>query len=360
MSLAIIIVHYHTPDLLMLAVQALLHDIDLGGLDAEIIVIDNGSSADDKTLFQQLPIKYIDSGSNLGYSRGINLGVENTDSDILMFMNADVMIHEGCLRELCKALSGRVGAVGPRFYWDARGTVMLPPTERFTRLDEVIRRLAGYSHFSKLAQKRWRKHARYHWTALQPIKSYALSGAMLATRRDVWEQIGGFDEQYMLYFEENDWLRRLESHKYSAQYIPDATAHHIYNQSAVNEPKAQQWFAESSERFKQQYYGRLVWKLIKRLPMQQPSIPIPKAIDTDRPQIKLRFTTPPRYPIWIEISPSVLGFPAGGVVIRDTAQTVWELDVNIWNDLMPATYYLQIVDDTGQNLERFSFVKTGS
>lgn len=358
MKLGIIIVHYHTPDALMMCVDALQDDILFNGIDTEIVVVDNGSAVEDQIMFQQLPIHYIDSGENLGYAKGINLGVDNTTADVLIFMNADVIVHSGCLTTLIQSLKGRIGAVGPRLYWDPEHSIMLPPIENYTVFDELLRRLStSNSFFLKWAHYRWRKHAYRHWKATHPIDSYALSGAMLATRRDVWLRVGRFDERYKLYFEENDWLKRLGQQGYLAQYIPDARVHHLYNQSAVNEPKAKKWFAESSEQFKQEHYGKRVWKFIKRIPKQDFIVPDIKQLSVGVPRIELSFPVSPTYPLWVEVSPTPLGFPAGAEVIHDKNLSYWELETTVWNFLMPARYYIQIIDDTGDSLARFSFIK---
>ena len=113
---------------------------------------------------------------------------------------------------------------------------MLPPTEERGRRDEIIRRLAtrGESQ-ARSARQRWRHHAHNHWLAEQPLISYDLSGALLAVRRDAWENTGPFDEGFKLYFEETDWLMRLKRKGLKAVYVPEAEAVHFYNQSAARE-----------------------------------------------------------------------------------------------------------------------------
>ena len=75
-------------------------------------------------------------------------------------------------------------------------------------------------------------------------------GRLLAIIRKAWNQIGPFAEIYQLYFEEADWLKRLERIKLKSYYVPSARAIHVYNKSAVKEPQVKIWFQKSNEIFK--------------------------------------------------------------------------------------------------------------
>ena len=104
-------------------------------------------------------------------------------------------------------------------------------------------------NWAKWVRGKWRKEARIYWQTDVPIESYLLTGALLAIRRDAWEKVGSFDGVYQLYYEEADWLKRLEKSKLKSCYVPAACAVHTYNQSAAKEPEAKKWFQESTEMF---------------------------------------------------------------------------------------------------------------
>ncbi|PJF41600.1 MAG: glycosyltransferase family 2 protein [Chloroflexi bacterium] len=358
MKIAVIIVHYYTPHLLTQAVQLLDADIQRSGLDASIIIVDNGSSESDRQQLAQLPAQVIHSHENRGYAGGLNLGARETDADVLIFMNADVFVFPNCLRNLVAVLEAETHAAGPCLYWDDDATVFMPPGEQYTRYDELLRRVAAWhSWLMPYAHRRWRNHVRRHWLAEQPIVSYDLSGAMLAVRRDAWQSVGAFDERYQLYFEENDWLKRLARAGMVAKYVPNARARHIYNQSAPHESQVGQWFGASEQRFKTQYYGAWFWRIVQKIPAK--AYISPDKFDTIA-------ETPPRialvdlkldYPVWIEISPFPRGFPAGGVMIADKAQEYWQIPDNVWDFLVPAWYYLRIVDHDGHDIAHYKFQK---
>ncbi|MCB0163630.1 MAG: glycosyltransferase [Anaerolineae bacterium] len=357
MSIAVIIVHYHTANMVCQAVASLQNELTVNDLKADIIVVDNGSTAVERDIIRQLPVRYIDPGCNLGYAGGINMGVSQTDADVLVLMNADVAFRPGCLAALLQALAGSADVVGPKLYLDSQKTLLLPPTERYNRLDDLIRQLAKYGDgWAKFARVRWRRHARQHWQATAPMSTVNLSGALLVLHRRAWDMVGPFDEGFKLYFEEVDWLRRLKQKGLSAQYVPGAEAVHYYNQSAAYQPDVSRWFTESAQRFGRLYYGnwflaataRMFRRKVTRL---DPVTSLPVGI----PLIELsRLTDTAQKPLWIELAGSPLGFPAAAARIAPK-QGSWRLPVAVWEKLAPGAYFFQVVDSRGHELKRVRF-----
>lgn len=360
--IAIILVHYQTANLLVRAVEALRADLSSSGLDADLIVVDNGSSEADRLALAELNVCWIDAGGNRGYAGGINLGVSRTDAELLFFMNCDVEVLPGCISALAQALQSGAGAVGPRFYWDRARSVLLPPTERADLLSEISRRLAGSSDIcTSWARARWRRHARRHWTASQPLCSSSLSGALLGVHRDAWNKIGPFDEGFKLYFEETDWLQRLTSHGLTPLYVPEAQAVHLYNQSASKHPESSHWFAQSAERYQMRHYGKLVCRLLKFLPsnshgscdalrLRDRTSRLPSASEEFGTALA-RVVSPDCRAI--EISPLLSGFPAACVYV--SPGQLWKLPTDLWEYMAPATYSLRILSEKDKELQHFLF-----
>jgi GT2 family glycosyltransferase len=359
MQLGIVLVHYHTPELLARAVAALRADIGASGLDAELLVVDNGSDAAARTRISGLDVKCLSPATNLGYAGGVNLGFSNTRAETLVLMNADVEVLPGCLSALTAALEGGAAAAGPRFYWERDKRLMLPPTEERSRRVELLKRLASHGDGTAgWARRRWRRHARRHWLARRPFPSLTLSGALLAVRRDAWQTVGPFDEGFALYFEETDWLRRLHGKRLMACYVPAASAVHRYNQSAAREPRAAQWFAESSRRFENRHYGSWYTALKDRLPDHGISrLTEPPRLGPGVPAIDVGGAGRPEGRVWLEVSPSRMGFPAAAAIV-DAESREWRLPSEVWEHLPPGTYYLQIVDDAGNERARCAFERT--
>jgi GT2 family glycosyltransferase len=359
-SIALIVVHYHVPELLVRAVSAARADLDASGLDAQIVVVDNGSHEADASGLRALPVHYVKASANLGYAGGINLGVSHTRASHLLFLNADVEVSPGCIAALRQALEEGAAVAGPLFHWDEGRTIMLPPTEPRTRWHALAPLRASVGAFGAAWVRRaWRRHARRHWQAARPLRSWTLSGALLAVRRDAWERVGPFDDGFKLYFEETDWLHRSRKLGLPGCFVPGASALHRYNQSAVQQPLAAAWFAESARRFEVRHYGAWFVDLKRRLPSRASRLAAP-TLPTDRvpPVLELTpFRPGARGRLWIEISPSPSGIPAAACVVSDPASPRWQLPDDVWRHLAPGRYLLQVVDDAGRELGRSAFVR---
>jgi hypothetical protein len=84
----------------------------------------------------------------------------------------------------------------------------------------------------------------------------ALPGALLATTRATFDRVGPFDEAYRLYYEENDWERRLR--RLGGRLVVAGGAHviHRYGRTTRTEPRAAAWFAESEKRYFSSHFGK--------------------------------------------------------------------------------------------------------
>jgi len=295
-TLAIVLVHYHTPLLAAESVAALRADLGNTGIETEWLLVDNGSDAEERALLESLPVERIDPGANLGYAGGVNLGVARSTAETVIVMNPDVLVLPGCVSALLDRLSSGAAVAGPAFYWDRGCRLLLPPAEERTRRYELLSLIAP-----DRARRRWRRHARSHWEARSPLASFSLSGSLLAIRRDAWEP---FDEGYRLFFEETDWLLRVKRRGLRSEYVPGARAIHLYNRSAVREPRSQQWFEESARRFRERHYGAWFARLLETL---GPASKARQLAEVPEDGIDLSGF---RFPLWIEISPNPTGFPA--------------------------------------------------
>ncbi len=361
MKLAVILVHYHTPKLLAESLAALQTDAATCGMAVEWLVVDNGSTPAEQAELTALPVRYLRPGlscpgDNLGYAGGANFGIRHTDADALVVMNPDVFVLPGCLGALLAALATGADAAGPQFFWDRDLTFLLPPTESLHRWDEVLKVLATRSRsMAKLARRRWRRHAHRHWRAHTPILSHALSGALLAFRRDAWSAVGPWDEGYRLYFEETDWLERLRVCGRTAYLVPAAQAIHLYAQSSLSEPRAAEWFLAANRRFRRAHLGSLFTHWLEGLSRLLERIP-PRSEETKAMMVTNSVAwsaVENERAAWLELSASPLGFPAAGRILRRVSEAplpVAPLPAELWARLGRERYYLRTLAADGQEL----------
>ncbi len=344
MKLAVILVHYHSPELARRACEALERDAAIGSVELETVLVDNGSRPEDLELLESLPARRVDPGGNLGYAGGTNAGVRETSAELVVVMNPDVEVLPGCLRALAEALEDGAATAGPRFFWDHGKLYQLPPTEEVSRVAEVLAVLARRSvSVARVARRRWRRHARRYWSAAAPFAGYDLSGALLAFRRSAWQQVGPFNEGYRLYYEETDWLQRLRAAGLEARFVPAAEAVHFYAQSTAAEPRVEEWRLDSSRRFRRRVYGLAFTRLLEGLSVRAGAAKIDAS-----PAAESGATA--GQAAWQEVSPSPQGYPAAGRRLMPGSATPADLPPEIMERLAPGDYYLRSVDDSGREL----------
>ncbi len=351
MRLAIVLVHYHTPELVAEAVAALRADLAAAGREAEWVLVDNGSDEAGRALFDTLRITRLDPGRNAGYAGGVNLGVAATRGEIVFLMNPDVLVLPGCAAALLAEIERGAAIAGPRFFWDRGRRLLLPPAEVRTRRAEVAALLARRGgRWAVRARRAWRCHARRHWEAERPLASHALSGSLLAVRRSAWERVGPFDEGYPLYFEETDWLLRARRCGLPARYVPAAEAVHLYGRSAAREPRSQAWFEESARRFRRRHYGGWFAPLLERLDRGAGAELTPEPAPAAGIAPGFHWTAlGGEPPLWVEVSPNPTGFPAAAEILRSPAGS-WTLPEEVRRRWDGGALTARVVDRRGREL----------
>ena len=337
------VVHYHTPELAVQSVAALGEAVRTWGGEAEIVIVDNGSDADGRMVLAATGAHILRPAENLGYAGAINHAVSATEGDPVLVLNADVMVEPDCLSRLLSALES-CDIAGPRFYWDGSWRLMMPPSDRQSRLDELLRVLSLRSAgWARRARQRWRRHARLHWRAREPLESTALSGALLAFRRAAFERLGGFDQGFQLYFEDTDFLLRAGRQGMRCLYVPAARAVHLYDQSAASEPRSRAWFEASARRHRIKHYGGLFERWLRALESGRGS-----GLRAEAPWG--RETAQPGEHQWFEVSPDPRGFPAVAELRVGEGAAAFELPADVAERFPGRDLWLRVVDERGEEL----------
>ena len=217
--------------------RALLEDC-LAGLEqqdypaeqVETILVDNGS-ADDSVAFvrRQYPhVRVIEAGCNLGFAGGNNLGARHAAGEALAFINNDARADPAWLSASVAALQGRpeCACAASKMLnqdgsaYDYVGTALNLYGRAF-QIDENLPVAPGRHDEAR--------------AVLAPC-----GGAMLV-RRDVFWQVGGFDEDYIAYYEDVDLGWRLWLHGYQVWFEPRAVVYHRKQQTGAGFPVEQRF-----------------------------------------------------------------------------------------------------------------------
>jgi N-acetylglucosaminyl-diphospho-decaprenol L-rhamnosyltransferase len=200
----------------------------------EVVVVDNASSDASVEIARGYGAKVIENHANEGLSRAINTGVAATGAPWLLIANPDTWLSPGSLRRLmATAESGhRTACVGPHLA-NPDGSDY-PTGRRFPSL------LMGAVHAA--VAPLWPDNPatrRYHMADVdrgRPIEVDWVSGACMLVRRRAFEEVGGFDPGYFMYFEEMDFCLRLQRAGWLVVFDPRAEVKHVVGGSTRSAP----------------------------------------------------------------------------------------------------------------------------
>ncbi len=232
-DLSIIILNFRSAGLVKQCLKGLTNHIT--NLNYEVIVVDNNSGDNLKNLVNLYPaVKFIFLPHNKGFAAGNNVGIKNSQGDLILILNPDIAVLTGSIEKMVDYLSthNSVGMVVPQLLnpdKTIQSSVMRFPKWWLP----ILRR----TFFGKLNwSQKWLDWYLYKdWNHLnQQTIDWAL-GACLLVKRTAVDQVGLFDERYFLYVEDTDWCRRFWEHNWEIVYLPEAKmVHYHMRESAEN------------------------------------------------------------------------------------------------------------------------------
>ncbi len=194
--------------------------------DAEIVVVDNASSDSTRVIVQEKGIRLIANPENRGFAAAVNQGVEATSAALILLVNPDARLETGLEPLIARFDDPQTGAAGGLLL----GEDGKPQTGFMVRNLPTPAALS----FEVLGINRiWPGNpVNWHYRCLQihPMNSALAdqpAGAFLMFRREAWERVGGFDENFWpVWFEDVDFCARLKGAGYRIWYEPAARAIH--------------------------------------------------------------------------------------------------------------------------------------
>lgn len=200
MDVSIIIINYNTPQLVNDCIESIRKHTQ--NISYEIIVVDNASNKESRRLISSImDITYIYSDVNLGFGKANNLGSTYAKGKYLLFLNSDTILYKNSIRDLwyfCENHKWKIGAVGLQLV-DKTGQYM----HSCGFFPSIIGELKGSHNNCNLPIQNDYQVVDY------------ITGADLFISKQTFQNIGGFDKDFFMYYEETDLQRRLVDKNYS-------------------------------------------------------------------------------------------------------------------------------------------------
>jgi GT2 family glycosyltransferase len=252
-TLSIIIVNFETPDYTLECIRSIYKNRPACAF--EILLIDNGSSDASLALIrEEAPeVICIATGSNLGFARANNLGINNARGQYVLLLNSDTKILDSALDRMLEYLLANpgVGAVGPR-QLDGQGKLQLSWGSFPTLVSEVLRKLL-HQRLS-INDLKIRDYLEEKYAGASDVDW--VSGSCLMARRPALVEAGLLDGHFFMYFEDIDLCRQMKNGGWKVHFISDVTIVHYGGVSAKkNILNVLVEYRHSQIYFTRKYYG---------------------------------------------------------------------------------------------------------
>jgi N-acetylglucosaminyl-diphospho-decaprenol L-rhamnosyltransferase len=228
-AIDVAIVNWNTAEAALAAARAYLAS---EGVEARVTIVDNDSRPEQRQLLREgcpQGVRLDLGEENVGYGRAANRALRGGEGELVCVSNADVLPEPGALAALAAVArtEPRAGMVGPVFGGDAdRYHAALPGAGTM-----LARIFAG-----SFGERRQPTPAPGELAEVgQP------SGACFLLRRQAWEELGGFDEGFFLWYEDVDLAKRLHDAGYRNLVAGSARVGHVGAEAfAQIDPRQQQ------------------------------------------------------------------------------------------------------------------------
>jgi GT2 family glycosyltransferase len=265
MQLSVIILNYnvsHFLELCVLSVQKAIQNID-----AEIIVVDNNSSDDScQMMKRRFPkVALIENNENSGFPKGNNIGVAQAKGEYLCILNPDTVVAEDTFEKILNAnlWQPNTGIIGCKLI-DGTGN-FLPESKRGIPTPWVaFTKIFGlYKLFPK--SKFFNQYYAQHLHENETGKVDILVGAFMVMQRQLYNEIGGFDEDCFMYSDDIDLSYRILLKGKSNYYFHETTVIHYKGESTVKDATYMKHFREFMNFFYQKHFKKsLFFNLMAR------------------------------------------------------------------------------------------------
>jgi GT2 family glycosyltransferase len=184
------------------------------GVDVDLVLVDNGCTTDAVQKVRDLDrVRVLTPGENTGFSGGCDRGAALAAGDYLAFVNSDAVVEPDVLAKLAAAV-------------DEPGVGTAMASIRLAEDPSIINSAGNPLHYTGLSWSGGHGRPATEFAERRPVLGG--SGCCFVIRRALWEELGGFAEEYFAYFEDTELSLRLWQRGLTPLYVPDAVVRHYY------------------------------------------------------------------------------------------------------------------------------------
>jgi N-acetylglucosaminyl-diphospho-decaprenol L-rhamnosyltransferase len=269
-DVSIIIVSWNVAELLTVCLDTILESPIVvnkphGDMPVvEIIVVDSASSDETVSMLQERypQVRLLAQNENVGFTCGNNIGLEAAQGRYLFLLNPDTEIVDDVIPQMIDYLDehSEIGIVGPH-------TLNTDGSYQSSRRHFPTKTLAFFEStwLQPFAPKSMMDDYYIRNAPDDAILEVDwMQGSALMLRREVYQQIGGLDEGYVMYSEEMDWQKRAKDIGWRVVFLGTAKIiHHGGKSSEQVGAQKHIWFQESKLRYFRKHHGKIFAAILR-------------------------------------------------------------------------------------------------
>ena len=247
MDASIIIINYNTRVLIKQCLQSVFEKTQ--DIDFEVIVVDNASHDGlQEMLKKEFPqVKLIESSENLGFGKANNLGAKHASGKYLFLLNPDTILLNNAVKILFDFMekNPNCGICGGNLYDEN-----INPVHSFGQLLGIGKELRAFFSLPAILAFNVTEEAQ---------KVGYITGADLMINRGLFNNIGCFDEDFFMYYEDAELTYRVKRAGFDVYSVPQSKIMHLEGKSSNNKQK-KQWDLTSRKLYYQKTHSKFYVK----------------------------------------------------------------------------------------------------
>ncbi|MDO8240571.1 MAG: glycosyltransferase family 2 protein [Candidatus Moranbacteria bacterium] len=250
-KLSIIIVNYRSEKYLEKCLSSIY---GVWGESLEIIIVNNDVNESLAKIATSFPaVKIIQQGSNVGFGTAHNAGSRLAGGKYLLFLNPDMAVLDSMEKILDKfEEDDTVGIIGARL-------VKLDGQNQAWSAGYEANILSIIKNKIKLSEREM------VWNSAQTKEVDWVSGGAMFIRKEIFDKVSGFDENFFMYFEDMDLCKRVRALGKKVIYFPSVRIEHVEGGSRENKNKQKKSYYASQDYYFSKHFGSTQATLVKLL-----------------------------------------------------------------------------------------------
>lgn len=217
--------------------------------DLEFIIVNNDEKSLNLKKQRKIDIKIFHIGKNIGFGAASNIGAQKARGEWLLFANPDIEFIDNSLEKalIFMKKNNFIGIIGPQIIQSSTKKPQPWTSGGKTSLSQIL--------FRNTIGKAWNKKT--------PMAVDWVSGTTLLILKSDFIKMGGFDEAFFMYFEDQDLCLRMKTHNKKVFFYPDFKVIHHDGKSWGNKKIQKNHYYASQDIFFQKYHSTLSYKFLK-------------------------------------------------------------------------------------------------